>query len=309
MIVVTCEQGTQEWLEARAGACTASRFSRARERTGGLTDQQAAYVAAIRRGASEAAAMAEAGYKAKPTSKSIDKVLAGGRVDMPSVPARRYAWLLAQERIAGQPLDETFQTFAMRRGQELEPRAREAYEARFGVMVEPAGILLTDDRLYGYSTDGQVFGQNGGVEIKCPIDADKLGSAWEAPETAEAEYLDQMDGGIWLTGWDWIDLVIYCPWLESVGKDLFVKRIWRDDDRIEALEADLVEFTAMSQRFEQLLRDRSIPARYERLPARHQPKQGVAPWVADPSDIDAPAPAPAPTTAVAPGALPADIFA
>ncbi len=290
MITVTCEPGSQEWLEARAGACTASRFSRARERTGGLTDQQAAYVAALRRGASEKAAMEEAGYKAKPTSKSIDKVLAGGRVDMPSVPARRYAWLLAQERIACAPLDETFQTYAMRRGIELEPKAREVYEERFGVMVLEGGVILTDDRLYGYSTDGAVYNAPGGVEIKCPLDSEKLGSVWEHPEEAEAEYLDQIDGGIWLTGWEWIDLIVYCPWLASVGKDLFVKRIWRDDDRIEALEKDLVEFTAMSQRFEALLRNREIPTRYERLPAAHAVKTAApAPTTTAPADALAPA--------------------
>lgn len=285
MIVVNCEQGTPEWLEARAGACTASRFSRARERTGGLTVQQGNYVAALRRGLGEAEALSLAGYQKKPTFKSLESALAGKRVYEPSLPARRYAWLLAQERIARQPLEDTFQTFAMRRGQELEPVAREAYEARFGVMVEPAGVILTDDRLYGYSTDGEVYGQRGGIEIKCPSDSDKLGSVWETPDEAEAEYIDQIDGGIWLSGWDWIDLVVFCPWLESVGKQLFIKRIWRDDDRIEALQADLTEFTAMSQRFEALLRDPELPTQYERLPAGHRVKTDAAP----PPWADAPA--------------------
>lgn len=269
MIELHCVQGDAEWLQGRAGACTASRFEEAISRVGGLDERQAAYVAALKAGVKEAEALAIAEYKKTPTAAGIRRALAGEQVDMPSDLAIRYAWLLGMERIAEEPLDDTFVTYAMRRGRELEPIARAKYEARFGVAVTESGILLTDDRLYGYSTDGQVYGQPGGVEIKCPMAADKLGTVWEHPETAEAEYISQIDGGMWLSAWEWIDLVVYCPWLESVGKDLFTKRIWRDDDRIEKLESGLVEFTRMSQRFEAILRQER-PTVYERRPARQK---------------------------------------
>ena len=254
LISIACQQGTPEWLAARAGACTASRFAVARSMVDGLTDQQAAYVAAIKTGKSEAEAMFAAGYKAKPTSTSVTKALAGEPVGRPSDAAIKYAQLLAIERISGLPQDDAFQTFAMRRGQELEPLARELYQARTSYIVDEAGVVLTHDRAFGYSTDGEVYGHNGGVEIKCPMASDKVAGVWLDPEPVIGEYLDQCDGGIWIKGWEWIDLVVYTPWLACVGRDLFVHRIHRDEARIEALERDLARFIRMVNDYERRLR-------------------------------------------------------
>lgn len=215
MIVLNLIQGSDEWLTARAGVITASRFSDARGK--------------------------------------LSKASKNGKAGDPNGDAIKYAWTLAMERIAGKPLDDTFTTWQMKRGTELEPQARIAYEGRFPCLVEESGLVLTDDRLFGYSTDGFVDG-DGMVEIKCPAACDKLGAIWSNPETAADEYIDQINGGLWITGRKWCDLIVYCPWLEPVGKELFVKRITRDDDAIEELEADLVEFSRLVSKFEELLR-------------------------------------------------------
>lgn len=254
LIRIACQQGTTEWLAARAGACTASRFAVARSMVDGLTDQQAAYVATIQAGKTEAEAMAAAGYKAKPTSTTVAKALQGEPVGRPSDAAIKYAQLLAIERISGKPEDDTFQTWAMRRGQELEPIARDLYQARTGYIVDEAGFVLTPDRAFGYSTDGGVYGQPGGIEIKCPVASDKVAGIWLDPDPVIAEFQDQCDGGIWIEGWDWIDLVVYTPWLASVGRDLFIHRIHRNEARIEALERDLARFIRMVNDYERRLR-------------------------------------------------------
>ena len=132
----------------------------------------------------------------------------------------------------------------MKRGTELEPIARAAYEAETGELIEQSGIVLTDDRVFGYSTDGFV-GSGGLIEIKCPSACDKLGAIWTSPQDAESEYIDQINGGLWITGRKWCDLVVFCPWLESVGKHLFIKRIYRDDDAIERLETALLKFAGL----------------------------------------------------------------
>jgi hypothetical protein len=245
-MLVACEQGSPEWLQARAGACTASRFSDARAR-----------------------------LKRKSGDKNV-----GDFTDA----CESYARLLAIERIAGEPLDETFQTYAMRRGHELEPVARALYMERTGYVVEESGVLLSDDRRVGYSTDGEVYGHKGGIEIKCPVAADKVAGVWLDPEPVIAEYLDQIDGGMWLAAWHWIDLVVYTPWLESVGKAMFVHRIHRDEARIEALESDLVAFLRVVNEFEARLRGVPTPSLAE-----------APPW----TEPTAPAAAPAKTTAPA----------
>ena len=254
MITLNHPQGSEDWLNARAGACTASRFADAIAMVGGLDDKQATYVKAMLGGASQSAAMALAGYKAKPSSSTVQRALDGLPVEEPSDKALAYAWTVAMETVAGRPLDETFVTYAMRRGRELEPIARATYEARTGAWVDEVSLILTDDRRFGYSADGFV-GDDGLIEIKCPLACDKIGAVWAAPEQAHLEYIDQINGGLWITGRKWCDLVIYCDWLKPVGKDLFVKRIYRNEDAIEKLEAGLLRFWSMVEANLAILRD------------------------------------------------------
>ena len=268
MILIECEQGSEEWHAARAGVGTASNASRMRSRKGELTAQQLAYVAALRSGEAEADARIAAGYKNKPTFSGLEQALQGLPVGEPGDAAITEAWTVAIERIAGQPLRSDYESFAMKRGKYLEQLARAAYEERYGCLVMESGLMLTDDRRFGYSTDGAVMPftgrPKGGIEVKCPTAPEKLGAIWTKPDLAEAEYIDQIDMGMWITGWHWVDLIVYCPWLESVGKHLFVKRIWRDDDRIEALESDLMGWLQLVDQFEAALR-RETPTRFERL--------------------------------------------
>lgn len=128
-----------------------------------------------------------------------------------------------------------------------------AYESFTGNLASEAGIALTDDGLFGYSSDGLIESE-GMIEIKCPAASQKIGTTWANPEHAADEYIDQIMGGMWITGRKWCDLVIYCPWLESVGKDLFIQRITRDDDYIEQLEADLWQFKLLVDEYEAKLR-------------------------------------------------------
>jgi hypothetical protein len=253
MKLINCQQGSDDWLRARVGVITASRFSDAIAVVGGLTGQQQAYVNALKSGKDEAQAMLAAGYKSKPRAEGIELAMAGIDTSRPSEAAIKYAWLIAMETIAREPLDETFVTYAMRRGQELEPRARAVYEQRTGAWVEESGLVLTDDDRFGYSTDG-LRDDDGLIEIKCPLACDKLGEVWQHPEQAHLEYLDQINGGLWITGRKYCDLIVYCPWLAPVGKDLFVKRIHRDENAIELLESRLVRFMRLVDSFVEILR-------------------------------------------------------
>jgi len=176
-------------------------------------------------------------------SKFADAVstLKGGA---PSQVSKDYAYKVAIERIYGETTEDTYVTWEMRRGTELEPLARIAYEARTGNLAEESGIVLTDDRIFGYSTDGFVD-DDGLIEIKCPNSARKLVEMWETGDISEYEH--QIQGGLWITGRKWCDFIMYAPQLEPVGKQLFVKRIERDDDLIEGMETKLWEFARRVQ--------------------------------------------------------------
>ncbi len=271
MIIHNVKQGSPEWFACRAGVISASNFWLARQRVGGLTDQQKVYVDFIlnaRLGAMnspnpvealagvEKAAMAAAGYKAKPSSTTVERALRGEMVGDFSDGAKNYAFRLAIERISGEPLDEGFQLWQAKRGQELEPEARAAHERMLNIMVEEVGFVTTDDRAFGASADGFID-LDGGSEYKAFLAPEKLRDIIIDGNTTEV--IDQVQGGMWLTGRKWWHLGLYCPALKAAGKDLTVIEIKRDDDYIEKMEIELLAFKALVDGYEKKLRSSPTP--------------------------------------------------
>lgn len=168
--------------------------------------------------------------------------------------AKDYAFRVAIERISGSALDEGFETWQMKRGHELEPEARRAHEAMTGVLVEEVGFVTTEDRLFGASADGFID-DDGGAEYKCFVAPDKLRSILLSGDTSDV--IDQCDGGMWITGRKYWDFCLYCPALDPIGRALTVHRIQRDDDRIDAMVNDLMQFAALVADFERVLRQKA----------------------------------------------------
>lgn len=157
-----------------------------------------------------------------------------------------YAYDTARERCGGKA-PEKFQNAAMRMGTEQEGFARRAYEARTGNLVEEVGFFTTDDRMFGASADG-LIDDDGVLEIKTMVSSDTLFTAMAQGDVSE--YMDQCLGYLWLLGRQWVDLALWAPDLQH----LKIHRITRDDDAIEALEADLLEFAALVRANEATLR-------------------------------------------------------
>jgi hypothetical protein len=252
MIYVKCAQGSDEWKSARAGRVTASKFAVCRSKINGLDARQQMYVDSILRGHSEAESRTLAGYKATPRSDTILRALAGEKVGKPSDAALDYAFRVAIERINGDPLDEGYETWAMARGHELEPEARRRHEEEAGVIVETVGFAMTDDGRFGASLDG-VIGQDGSAEYKCFVDPTKLRAIHIDGDITEL--VDQVQGCMWITGRKWCDVCLYCPALRAAGKDLWRNRVQRNDDYIEAMEIDLLEFLTIVDSYESMLRE------------------------------------------------------
>lgn len=216
MKLIDAPQGSEEWLAARAGRITASRYKDARDRLKPAKGEE----------------------RGRPSAKCI-----------------AYAAQVAVERIAGRPVDKVFQNWQMREGQEQEPHARNAYDVETGNVVQEVGAITTDDDLFLYSPDG-LIGDDGLLEVKTLLSPDVILRVIGRGDLSE--YLDQCMGGLWLTGRKWIDLVLWAPALEPIGRQLTIHHIERDESAIEALESDLIAFAAMVREAEQALR--TIPA-------------------------------------------------
>ncbi len=195
------EQGCEEWLAARRGVITGSRFKDAR-----------------------------------------DKLKSG----QPSKACIGYAMDIARERVGG-VAPAKFQNAAMRTGTEQEPIARFAYERRTGNLVQEVGFFTTEDGCFGLSPDG-LIDDDGVLEIKTMVSSETLFTA--VADCDVSAYIDQCHGYLWLLGRQWVDLVLWCPDLHH----MVIKRIERDEDAIEALEADLMAFARLVTQYENTLR-------------------------------------------------------
>lgn len=210
------EQGTDEWRSLRAGKITASRCKDARD------------------------------YRLLTKAQEKEGRTRGD----PSAKLLGYAAQVAVERIAGRPIDQGYESWQMREGKTQEPECRIAYEMRTGSTVMEVGSIATDDDIFLYSPDGLVE-DDGLIEIKTLCSADRICNI--VGEDDISDFIDQCNFGLWLTGRKWIDLCIWVPALAEIGLDLTVHRIHRDEDVIEAMERDLVDFANMVTELERKL--------------------------------------------------------
>ena len=216
MIFHTDPQGSEEWLASRRGVITGSRFKDCRDFKQPTAAQKK-----------------EGATRGEPTKDQLV-----------------YAMDVARERVGG-TAPSKFVNAAMRTGTTEEPFARQHYEAHTGYLVEEVGFITTDDGLFGVSVDG-LIDDDGIVEIKTMVSSDTLFTAVVRGDISA--YIDQCNGAMWLLGRRWVDLVLWAPDLEPIGRHLTVIRIERDDNAINELEADLMAFAARVQENERMLR-------------------------------------------------------
>jgi putative phage-type endonuclease len=160
-----------------------------------------------------------------------------------------YAAQLIAERLTG-VVAESYTNAAMQHGTDTEPEARSAYEFYHGVTVEQVAFVphptIPDA---GCSPDGLV-GDDGMVEIKCPMTATHLDTL--LGQSTPAKYIDQMQFQMACASRKWCDFVSYDPRLPEHMR-LFVRRVSRDDNRIAELETEAVLFLKeIASKIEQL---------------------------------------------------------
>lgn len=209
MIEFKVEQGTPEWHRARAGKITASMFAEVRKR-----------------------------LKSGPNKGGF------------SNEASKYARRLAVERNTGKVLGaEQFETWAMKRGKEMEEEARLMHEEMEQTLIVQAGLIATDCERYGASVDGFI-GKDGMTEYKCYTDPMKFHRIVIDHDLSEE--MDQIQGGMWITGRTHCEFGFYNPDFEE--RPLFLFSVARDDAYIAELVADLEAFNAEVEKLQAVYR-------------------------------------------------------
>ena len=150
----------------------------------------------------------------------------------------KYMAQLLCERMTGQPT-EFFTTAAMQRGTEIEPVARQAYESENFISVDQvAWIPHPTIPMAGCSPDG-VVGEHGLIEIKCKEIHNHLDTILN--DRIDTDHQTQMMWQMACTGRQWCDYVCFDDRAPE-GLQLFIKRLERDDKKIQEMEGEVRTF-------------------------------------------------------------------
>jgi putative phage-type endonuclease len=188
---------------------------------------------AIRRGKITAS---EVGPFALKSEKSLTKAAAGAR-------AKVYAEKVAE--LFGCQQEPRFESYAMKRGTELEPVARVMYETITGNTVEEVGFVEMEGCRVGCSPDGFIDNRKGMVEIKCPLP--KTHIRYVDDGVLPPEYEMQLHDQMAVCEARYVDFFSFCP-----GLPYFLIRVERDGttrQMVAGLREMSEELDAMIERF------------------------------------------------------------
>ncbi len=173
------------------------------------------------------------------TSSKADAILAKPRSGSGEAVTRRdYRLQLAVERLIGAPQEDGFTNADIRRGIELEPKARGAYEAATGEIIDQVGFLSMLEYLAGCSPDGRVKGGIAG--FKCPKSATHVD--YLKRNRVPPEYVPQATHELWVVDdAEFYDFVSYDDRLPE-GLQLLVVRAYRNEFDIAAYDKEMMKF-------------------------------------------------------------------
>lgn len=138
------------------------------------------------------------------------------------------------ERLSGQPIDGYY-GLDMQRGNFLEDYAAQAVSTHLGTEIQKVSFVLHDSEQIGCSPDGLVEG-GAGVELKCPKPRQHLKNI---TGNGFKDYLQQVQGGMWICERDSWVLASFCPWVSDCP--LYIEIIGRDEEMIGRLEESALD--------------------------------------------------------------------
>lgn len=166
-----------------------------------------------------------------PTSSKFDKIITP--LGKPSKSWKDYAYHLIAETLLGRPID-SYTSEHMERGLALEEDAAGFYEMMTDTKVSLIGFVTNDAGDIGCSPD-RLVGDDGLLEIKCPKPQTQV--KYLLTGEVDKEYWPQLQGQLYVTGRQWVDIISYHPELPPS-----IIRVERDIEFIACLEVLLREF-------------------------------------------------------------------
>lgn len=179
----------------------------------------------------------------KITASRIKDVMMQGRGGKPSLTRLSYQYQIAAELHTGM-IKASFRSKSTEWGTEAEPLNLGAYEAATGNWAEPAGFMVHPTYPFIGASPDFLVGKDGGGEMKSPYSQDVHYRT--LIEGMPEEHMPQVQCGLWVTGRDWWDFTSFHPDFNP-SQQLYIKRVYRDETFIKAMEAACLQFWAEVQ--------------------------------------------------------------
>lgn len=153
---------------------------------------------------------------------------------------RQHVWEIAAQRI-NEYTEPSYIGDAMLRGHADEIVARDLYSEHIEP-VQEVGFYIreVDGARVGYSPDGAFALSNGGIEIKSRVQKYQLQTI--ATNEVPIEHRLQLQAGLFVTGWDYIDYVSF-----SGGMPMWIISTKPDPEYQEAIHAAVMDFESKVQ--------------------------------------------------------------
>ena len=165
---------------------------------------------------------------------------------------------LLAERLIGRPIAGAI-TWSMERGSAMEAEAVSWYELMTDLETKPVGFVTDDDMQYGASPD-RLVGDDGLLEIKCPVEHTHVG--YMIHKAIDKKYQPQLQGQLLVTGRKWVEILSYHPEMPQA----FI-RAERDEEYIELLRKAVTLFSAkLEKTYQELLEKYDVQPKPERKP-------------------------------------------
>jgi predicted phage-related endonuclease len=178
--------------------------------------------------------------KGRLTASQYDKVFNQKLLKLNKATALKHIdGMLAEIYYKEDDLQKFKSSWAMERGVRLEDVARVDFELREGLEVMEVGFVTNDsfgDHI-GCSPDGLIVGENGGIEIKCPLPATHM--KYHREGVLPKEYRAQVHGSMAVCDADYWWFTSYCPGIKD-----FTMKIHRDG-YTESLAQALKDFNSL----------------------------------------------------------------
>ena len=160
----------------------------------------------------------------------------------------KYKMQLISERLTGQS-EKSFSNEYMERGVQQEKFALMRYEADTNCIVDAAEFYTHPTiKWLGASPDGLLMDEDGSIkgliEIKCLKTENHLEFFLSESPKIPAKYIIQMQTQMWVTGAEWCDFVSFDSRVTYEHRQIFISRVKRNNNIIEKMEIDVVNFLA-----------------------------------------------------------------